>query len=70
MYCTCFNVFPFQAKRDELLQFAQDAVSGLKRNTEITRFSLSLGKGLKALLVLCLYVHIYLLSNLYFLNSG
>jgi len=35
-----FYVLPFQAKRDELLEFAQSAVSGLKINADIARFSL------------------------------
>jgi hypothetical protein len=36
------SFLPFQAKHDELLQFAQDAISGIKRNADIARFSLSM----------------------------
>jgi hypothetical protein len=39
----CLSFLPFQAKRDELLQFAQDAISGLKINADIARFSLLWG---------------------------
>lgn len=39
-----FFVFPNQAKRAELLQFAQCAISGLKINPEISRLALSFGR--------------------------
>lgn len=43
MICTSL-LSSFQAKRDELLQFAQCAISGLKINSEIARLTNSFGE--------------------------
>jgi len=59
-------VLPFQAKRDELLEFAQGAVSGLKINADIARFSLFTWAGVH----FCLSMFTcFKILNLYFLNS-